>query len=123
MVRVIMIKLTGETYMTTNIISPIVVTSNGSGYNTPNVTLALGTLRMNSTTGRMETWNGLAWITISVDFDSDTIKNYIKNVMNDVSKHVTTRAPDNVTINDALGEWIEACERFKVIVTLAEHSK
>lgn len=109
--------------MTTNIISPIVVTSNGSGYNTPNVTLALGTLRMNSTTGRMETWNGLAWITISVDFDSDTIKNYIKNVMNDVSKHVTTRAPDNVTINDALGEWIEACERFKVIVTLAEHSK
>ena len=117
-----------------SLVTPIIVSSSGSGYLNPTTavsspiwgspaTQTAGTLRMNTTTGQMETWNGLAWITISMDFDSDTIKNYIKNVMNDVSKHVTTRAPDNVTINDALGEWIEACERFKVIVTLAEHSK
>ena len=104
-------------------ITPIIIKNSGSGYNNPNVTLAAGTLRMNNTTGIMETWNGVRWIVVSMDFCGDTVKEYIQNVMNDVSKHVTTRAPNNVTINDALGEWIEACERFKVIVALAEHSK
>ncbi len=119
-----------------SLVTSIIVTSNGSGYANTNVAIsslicgnavipAAGTMRMNmnNTTGRMETWNGLRWIVVSMDFYGDTVKEYIQNVMNDVSEHVTTLAPNNVTINDALSEWIEACERFKVIVALAEHSK
>ena len=117
-----------------SIVTPIVVSSRGSGYSNPTTTVSspiwgspatqtAGTMRMNTTTGRMETWNGLNWVVVSLDFESRYIKHHIEKAENEVRTYVNTHSSDNVTINDALSEWIGACERFKVIVTLAEHSK
>jgi hypothetical protein len=106
-----------------SLITPIIVTNSGSGYNTPNVTLAAGTLRMNSTTGRMETWNGVSWIVISLDFESSYIRHHIEKSVSEVTEYVKVRAPNNVTIQDALAEWLEACDKFKVITTLVEQVK
>lgn len=103
-----------------SLVTSIIVTSNGSGYNTPNVTLAAGTLRMNSTTGRMETWNGLAWITISMDVELSSIRHHIEKSVSEVTEYVKVRAPNNVTMQDALAEWLEACDKFKIITTLVE---
>ena len=104
-------------------IPPILVSSSGSGYNNPNVTIAAGTLRMNNITGQMETWNGLTWITISMDFESSYIRHHIEKSVGEVTEYVKVRAPNNVTIQDALTEWLEACDKFKVIVALAEQNK
>ena len=104
-------------------IQPILVSSSGSGYNNPNVTLAAGTLRMNSTTGRMETWNGLSWVVISLDFESSYIRHQIEKSVREVMEYVKVRAQHNVTIQDALAEWLEACDKFKVITALAEQNK
>jgi len=102
-------------------IQPILASSSGSGYNTPNVTLAAGTLRMNA--GRMETWNGVSWIVISLDFESSYIRHHIEKSVSKVTEYVKVRAPHNVTIQDALTEWLEACDKFKVIIALAEQNK
>jgi hypothetical protein len=102
-------------------IRPILASSSGSGYNNPNVTLAAGTLRMNS--GRMETWNGLSWVVISLDFESSYIRHHIEKSVSEVTEYVKVRAHDNVTIQDALTEWLEACDKFKVITALAEQNK
>jgi hypothetical protein len=101
-------------------IRPILVSSSGSGYNNPNVTLAAGTLHMNATTGRMETWNGLNWGVISLDFESIYIRHHIEKSVSEVAEYVKVRAPHNVTIQDALAEWLEACDKFKIITMLVE---
>jgi|APCry1669188910_1035180.scaffolds.fasta_scaffold07826_3 hypothetical protein len=106
-----------------SLVTSIIVTNSGSGYNTPNVTLAAGTLRMNNITGQMETWNGLTWITISMDVELSSIRHHIEKSVSEVTEYVKVRAPNNVTIQDALAEWLEACDKFKVITTLAEQSK
>ena len=101
------------------------LTNSGSGYSATNISIspAAGSIRLNSGTGQFETFNGTSWITLSMILDADTIKDYIQKAIDNVKSHIETRAPDNVTIQDALNEWVEACERFKVIATLAEHSK
>lgn len=117
-----------------SIITPIVISSSGSGYSNPTATVSspiwgsaatqtAGTMRMNTTTGRMETWNGLNWVVVSLDFESSYIRHHIEKSVSEVTEYVKVHAPHNVTIQDALAEWIAAGERFKVIVTLAEQSK
>lgn len=109
--------------MTTNIISPIVVTNSGSGYNNPNVTIAAGTMRMNTTIGRVEIWDGLNWVVVALDFESRYIRHYIEKSVSEITEYVKAHAPDNVTIQDALAEWLEACDKFKIITSLAEQNK
>ena len=104
-------------------IPPILVSSSGSGYNNLNVTMAAGTMRMNTTIGRMEIWDGLNWVVVALDFESRYIRYHIEKSVSEVTDYVKARAPDNVTIQDALAEWLEACDKFKIITTLAEQNK
>jgi hypothetical protein len=104
-------------------IPPILVSSSGSGYNNPNVTMTAGTMRMNTTIGRMEIWDGLNWVVVALDFESRYIRHHIEKSVSEVTAYVKARAPDNVTIQDALAEWLEACDKFKIITTLAEQNK
>jgi predicted aldo/keto reductase-like oxidoreductase len=108
--------------------SIVTLTNSGSGYAnhtniSPKVNTPIGTIRVNHTTGQIETFDGSQWIAVSIEFDSETIRQYIQTSIDNITNHINTRAPNNATIQDALGEWLAACERFKVIVTLAEHSK
>jgi hypothetical protein len=104
-------------------ISSILVTSSGSGYSNPNLTVTAGTMRMNTTIGRMEIWDGLNWVMVALDFESRYIRHHIEKSVSEVTDYVKARAPDNVTIQDALAEWLEACDKFKIITALAETSK
>jgi hypothetical protein len=104
------------------------LTSIGSGYTnnsvtSPVVTIPVGALRTNATRGLVEIWDGKSWTPFTDRYESRYITGYIEKAESEVRAYVNTHASDNITINDALSEWIGACERFKVIVTLAEHSK
>jgi hypothetical protein len=104
-------------------IPSILVSSSGSGYSNPNVAIAAGAMRMNTTIGRMEIWDGLNWVMVALDFESRYIRHHIEKSVSEVTDYVKARAPDNVTIQDALAEWLEACDKFKIITALAETSK
>jgi len=116
--------------MTLYTVNPtITLTSSGSGYTTssptlsPVVNIPIGALRTNATRGLVEVWDGKSWTLVTDRYESKYIRGYIEKAESEVRSYVNTHASDNITINDALSEWIGACERFKVIVTLAEHSK
>jgi hypothetical protein len=94
--------------------------STGSGYaNNVSVSIPTGSLRSNITTGRFEVWSGNSWAEVV----NDKIKDHIQSAMTNVTTKVTELAKNNVTIQDALIEWLEASERFKIIATLAEQNK
>jgi hypothetical protein len=105
-------------------IPAITVTSNGSGYTSNSfIATPIGSLRNNTTTGQFELWDGNNWVVASATYAATYIRDCIEKAESEVRKYVNTNAADNVTIQDALSEWMGACERFKVIATLAEHSK
>jgi hypothetical protein len=102
----------------------ITLASTGSGYTSNSfIATPIGSLRNNTTTGQFELWDGKNWNVVTAPSATKHIKDYIEKAESEVRAYVNTHASDNITINDALSEWIGACERFKVIVTLAEHSK
>jgi hypothetical protein len=105
--------------MTVYTVAPVIpLTSSGSGY-TSNATIAtpVGSLRTTAI-GQFEIWDGNNWTPFY-----NSISHYIERAANHVQEHVNGHAADNVTIQDALAEWLEACDRFKVIATLAEPNK
>ena len=104
-------------------IRSILVSSSGSGYNNPNVTMSAGTMSMNTTIGRMEILDGLNWVVVALDFESRYIRHHIEKSVSEVAEYVIVRAPDNGSIQDALAEWLEACDKFKIITALAEQNK
>jgi hypothetical protein len=83
----------------------------------------IGDLRNNITSGQFEVWDGKSWNVCTPRYAAKHIKDCIEKAEEEVRAYVNSHAVDNVTIQDALAEWLEAGERFKVIATLAEHSK
>lgn len=107
---------------------PVPLTSSGSGYtsnptSSPVVTIPIGALRTNATRGQAEVWDGKSWTPFTVRYESKYIRGYIEKAESEVRAYVDRHAADDVTIKDALAEWLAAGERFKVIATLAEQNK
>lgn len=98
--------------------------STGSGYTSNSfIATPIGSLRNNTTTGQFEVWDGTHWNVLTATYAAKHIKDYIEKAEEEVREYVNSHAADNVTIQDALAEWLAAGERFKVIATLAESSK
>jgi hypothetical protein len=98
--------------------------STGSGYTSNSIIATpIGSLRNNSITGQFELWDGKNWVIVTATYAAKHIRDHIEKAEEEVRAYVKTHAADNVTIKDALTEWLAAGERFKVIATLAEQNK
>lgn len=92
--------------------------------NSPITNLSPGTTQWNTTTNRMEMWDGNQWQTVT----QGTVKplslaEWIEEAQDRVGSYVDEDYPDNAAIQDALKEWNEACERFRVIASMAEKNE
>jgi hypothetical protein len=95
----------------------------GSGYTSNSfIATPIGSLRNNTTTGQFEAWDGNNWVVVTATYAAKYIRHHIEKAESEVKSYVNSHAADNVTIQDALAEWLAAGERFKVIATLAENS-
>jgi hypothetical protein len=105
--------------MTLHTVNPVAtLTSSGSGYTSnATITTPVGSLRTTAVE-QFEIYDGKNWTPFY-----NSISHHIEKAANHVQAHVNGHATNNVTIQDALAEWLEACDRFKVIATLAEPNK
>jgi hypothetical protein len=98
--------------------------STGSGYTSNSIIATpIGSLRNNSITGQFEAWDGKNWVVVTATYAAKHIRHHIEKAESEVKAYVNSHAADNVTIQDALAEWLAAGERFKVIATLVEQNK
>jgi hypothetical protein len=96
----------------------------GSGYTSNSIIATpIGSLRNNSITGQFEAWDGKNWVVVTATYAAKHIRHHIEKAESEVKAYVNSHAADNVTIQDALAEWLEACDKFKIITALAETSK
>ena len=112
--------------MTLYTVNPV-LTNSGSGY-TNNTTInvgpvspALGEIRYNSTISSFELYDGTYWQPVLAT--ATVIEDFLEQAKTSVAEHINNEHAGNVTINDALATWLEACDKFKVIIAIAGKSK
>ena len=103
------------------------LTNSGSRY-TNNTTInvgpvspAMGAIRYNSTISSFELYDGTYWQPVLAT--AAVIKDFLEQAKTSVTEHINKEHAGNVTINDALATWLEACDKFKVIIAIAGKSK
>jgi hypothetical protein len=100
-----------------------VLTNSGSGY-TNNTTISVaspGAIRYNSIISSFELYDGTYWQ--PVVSTATVIEDFLEQAKTSVAEHINNEHAGNVTINDALETWLEACDKFKVIIAIAGKSK
>lgn len=91
------------------------ITSATTSYTAP------GSTRWNTTTNSYELFDGVNWIK-ATDGTAKALSlaEWIEEAQDRVGSYVDEDHSDNATIQDAYQEWVEACERFRIIAGLAE---
>ena len=118
--------------MTLYTVNPV-ITSSGSGY-TNNTTIsianasninhvgpAMGAIRFNPSMASFEIYDGTYWQPVLAT--ANVIEDFLEQAKKGVIEHINKEHAGNVTINDALETWLEACDKFKVIIAIAGKSK
>ena len=106
---------------------PVTLTSSGSGYTSnPSISVvpispALGAIRYNSTISSFELYDGTNWQPALAT--ATVIEDFLEQAKTSVMEHINKEHAGNVTINDALATWLEACDKFIVIIAIAGKSK
>lgn len=80
-----------------------------------------GDIRWNVTNNYYEMYNGSGWVAVDAGWEKkESLAESVEHVVDTIGSYIEEDHKDNVTIQDAYNEWLEATERFRVIVTMAE---
>jgi hypothetical protein len=85
------------------------------------VSPVVGECRYDHDKDTMQTWDGRQWVTLYGH--KETVQETVQESLDRVASQVEDDHPDSVAIQDALKEWEQACEKFKVVLALAEKNK
>lgn len=100
---------------------PTIVSATTTGGGGSAGMVATGSTRWNTTTSKMEMFDGYQWTAISAgDIHAVTLAEMVENAEDQIAAQIEQDYPDNVTIQDAFKAWEEANERFRVILGIAE---
>ena len=110
---------------------PVTLTSSGSGYFNSGISVgnsskmqvgpAMGAIRFNTSMSSFEIYDGTYWQPVLAT--ANVIEDFLEQAKKGVIEHINKEHAGNVTINDALETWLEACDKFKVIIAIAGKSK
>ena len=78
----------------------------------------IGEVRYDGDKDTMQTWDGRQWVTLYGH--KETVQETVQESLDRVAMQVDEDHPNNPTIQDALKEWQKACEKFQVVLALAE---
>ena len=80
-----------------------------------------GDMRQNVNTNLYEIYNGSSWTPITQGWvEQETLAESVEHLQDQIGSYIEEDHADNPTIQDAYQEWVEATERFCVILTMAE---
>jgi hypothetical protein len=80
-----------------------------------------GDMRQNMSLNCMEIYNGSSWVPVAPGWEhKETLAESVAHVVDTVTMYIEEDYADNTTIQDAYQEWVEATERFRVVLTMAE---
>lgn len=87
----------------------------------PQPSTAPGSTRWNTTTSKMEMWDGYQWQAVTAgEVHKVTLAEEVEHAEDRIVGMIESDYPDNATILDAFKSWQEANERFRVILALTE---
>lgn len=78
----------------------------------------VGEVRYDTDRDTMQTWDGQQWVTLYGR--KETVQETVQESLDRIAAQIEEDHPDSVAIQDALAEWTKACEKFQVILALAE---
>ena len=79
-----------------------------------------GDMRQNTSLNCMEIYNGTCWTPIAPGWEhKETLAEFVAHAVDTVAMYIAEDHADNITIQDAYQEWVEATERFRVIASMA----
>ena len=106
--------------MTLHTVNPV-LTNSVVNTSKMNISPAMGAIRFNTTISSFELYDGTYWQPALAT--QHVIKDFLEQAKTGVIEHINKEHAGNVTINDALETWLEACDKFKVIIAIAGKSK
>jgi hypothetical protein len=79
-----------------------------------------GDMRQNNASNCMEIYNGSSWTPIAPGWTKqETLAESVEHAQDQIGLYIEEDYADNLTIQDAYAEWVEATERFRVIASMA----
>ena len=80
-----------------------------------------GDMRQNINTNLYEIYNGSSWTPITQGWvEQESLAESVEHLQDQIGSYIEEDHKDNATINDAYQEWVEATERFCVVLIMAE---
>ena len=80
-----------------------------------------GDMRQNVALNCMEVYNGTSWTPIVPGYETkETLADSVLHAQDTIESYIEEDYKDNETIQDAYAEWVEATEKFRVILAMAE---
>ena len=80
-----------------------------------------GDMRQNVNTNLYEIYNGTSWTPITQGWvEQESLAESVEHLQDQIGSYIEEDHADNITINDAYQEWVEATERFRVVLAMAE---
>ena len=80
-----------------------------------------GDMRSNNALNCVEVYNGSSWTPLTPGWNKkETLADSVLHAVDTIGMYIEEDHKDNVTINDAYNSWLEATERFCVILAMAE---
>ena len=79
-----------------------------------------GDMRHNTSLNCMEIYNGSSWVPVAPGWEyQETLSESVAHAVDTVAMYIAEDHADNITIQDAYQEWVEATERFRVIASMS----
>lgn len=80
-----------------------------------------GDIRWNVTNNYYEMYNGQTWVAVDAGWaKKERLTDSVGHAADTIAMYIEEDYKDNATIQDAYSEWLEATEKFRVILTMAE---